>query len=106
VRDRVAPFWSCGCPIERRTALYLEATLETVEPFYRLEKAGGFKGDGFPGRAFATERLAAGVAELRDLIVEAWRASPDGEVGYPPVKVRDVESGAAPLPLEQMKGLD
>jgi hypothetical protein len=106
VRAKVAPFWSCGCPIERRAALYLEATLETVEPFYALEKAGGFKDDGFAGRAFAAERLAAGVAELRDLIVEAWRASPDGDVGFPPVKVRDIESGAKPLPLDQLKGLD
>jgi len=102
----VAAPWACGCPIERRTALYLEATLATVEPFYALEQQGGFKGDGFAGRAFAAERLAAAVAELRDMIVEAWRTSPDGEVGYPPVKVRDVESGKLPLPIEELEGLD
>jgi hypothetical protein len=106
VLAKVPPSWSCGCPIERRTALYLEATLATVEPLYALEKAGGFKGDGLAGRAFAAERLAAGVAELRDLVVEAWRASPDADVGYPPVKVRDIEAGKKPLPIEEMKGLD
>jgi len=102
---KVAGYWECGCPIERRTALYLEATLATTEPLYALEKAGGFKGDAFPGRAFTAERLAAAVSELRDQIVDAWRASADSEVGYPPVKVRDVEAGKAP-PIEELNGLD
>lgn len=98
--------WVCGCPIERRTALYLAATQAAVAPLYALEKAGGFQGDGSAGRAFVAERLAAAVAELRDLIVEAWRTSPDANVGYPPVVVRDVESGKAALPLKALMGLD
>jgi hypothetical protein len=106
VMAKVASYWSCGCPIEKRAALYLAATLSTTEPFYALEQAGGFKGDGFAGRAFAAERLAAAVSELRDLVVEAWRASPDADVGFPPVKVRDIEAGKAALPLGELKGLD
>jgi hypothetical protein len=105
VMAKVAGYWDCGCPIARRTAVYLAATLQTVEPLYALEQQGGFKGDAFAGRAFAAERLAAAVSELRDQIVDAWRASLDSEVGFPPVKVRDVEAGKA-LPLEQLKGLD
>jgi hypothetical protein len=105
IMAKLTGYWDCGCPIERRTALYLEATLATTEPFYALEKQGGFKGDAFAGRAFASERLAAAVSELRDMIVDAWRASLDSEVGFPPVKVRDVEAGKA-LPLDELKGLD
>ena len=50
--------------------------------------------DGDPrGKAFAAERIAAGASELRDLVVEAWRASAYGTVGYPPTPVREVEAG-------------
>jgi hypothetical protein len=105
VRAKVGAPWDCGCSIEQRTALYLAQTLRTVEPYYALEKAGGFLGGAAAGRAFAAERLAAAVAELRDQIVAAWRASADDRVGYPPVAVRDVEAGKA-LPLGELKGLD
>ena len=44
--------------------------------------------------AIATQQLAAGVAELRDQIVDAWRQSADITVGFPLVTVRDAESGA------------
>src|SRR5277367_6355753 len=44
---------------------YLRHTNSLVEKTYRLEKAGGFAGDGTPeGKAFAEERLAAGATEL------------------------------------------
>jgi hypothetical protein len=39
------------------------------------------------------ERLAAGAAELRDLIVDAWAASADEKIGYPGISVHDVENG-------------
>ena len=103
---RLTRRWDCDCPIERRTALYLAATLRTVEPFYALEQAGGLTTDQAAGAAFAAERLAAGVAELRDMTVDAWRASVDAKVGFPPVAVRDVESGAVPPPLGPLMGLD
>lgn len=86
---------SCDCPIERRTAAYLGHSLTHVVPFYRLEKAGAFEGDDPRGAAFALERLGAGAAELRDLTVEAWRASASVRVGWPAVRVADVEAGTA-----------
>jgi hypothetical protein len=43
--------------------------------------------------AFATARLAEGASELRDLIVEAWRASATTKVGWRPIAVQDVLSG-------------
>ena len=95
----------CSCSIDRRTAAYLAVTSKTVEPFYQIYKAGGFAPGDAHGVAFATERLAAGAAELRDLVVLAWRASAQGEVGYPAVKVADVEAGKAD-PYDALLGLD
>jgi len=43
--------------------------------------------------AFTINQTARGAAELRDMIVDAWKASEDGTVGYPPIKVSDVEAG-------------
>jgi hypothetical protein len=64
-----------------------------VTPFYRLEKAGGFdEGDARGGR-FVINRLAAGASELRDLIILAWRDSADDAIGWPAVKVDEVEAG-------------
>jgi len=82
-----------GFDMRGRTVAYLKTTLATVTPFYRLEKAGGFRDEDARGPAFATERLAAGAAELRDLTVLAWRASATASVGWPAVKVAEVEAG-------------
>lgn len=81
--------------IRPRVSAYLRTTLGQVVPFYRLEKAGGFNDSDPRGAAFAVERLAAGAAELRDLTVLAWRAAGEGQVGWPAVKVADVEAGTA-----------
>jgi hypothetical protein len=93
VRARLAPLRLCGCAVERETATYLAATGAQAEPLYALEKAGGFAPGDPRGTAFVTARLAAGASELRDLIVEAWRASAQAQVGWPAVNVADVVSG-------------
>ena len=95
-REKMTPFRACGCPVDRRTARYLGETYRQAIPFYELEKAGGFKDGDMRGRDFTAARIAAGASELRDLIVEAWRASAYGAIGFPPTPVRDVVSGAAP----------
>ena len=41
----------------------------------------------------AVARVAAGASELRDLIVEAWKASATHKVGYPGVTMQDVAGG-------------
>ena len=89
----VRPYADCHCPIQRRTADYLKQTLDQVEPFYALQKQGGFVGADGRGAAFAAARLAAGASELRDLIVDAWRASATMSVGYPAITPADVEAG-------------
>jgi hypothetical protein len=87
------PYRDCGCAIEARTAQYLAETQAEVAPFYRLEKAGAFASGTVEGKSFATTRLAAGAAELRDMIVAAWRESATAKIGYPPTLVSDIESG-------------
>ena len=82
-----------GFQLRPRVAGYLGTTLAEVTPFYRLEKAGGFAPGDARGLDFATARLAAGAGELRDLIVIAWRLSGQAEVGWPKVKVAEVEAG-------------
>jgi hypothetical protein len=70
-----------------------------------LEKAGAFSGDDPKGKEFAAERMAAAVSELRDIVINAWRTSADSAVGYPHVKVGDVEAGKV-MPIAEMKGRD
>jgi hypothetical protein len=57
------------------------------------------------GKDFAAERMAAAASELRDLVIDAWRSSADTAVGYPHVKVRDVEAGKV-MPIVKPKGRD
>jgi hypothetical protein len=66
-----------------------------VIPFYRLEKAGGFVDADPRGAEFVTVRLAAGAAELRDLITLAWRDAGTQSIGWPAVRVAEVEAGTA-----------
>lgn len=84
-----------GFDLRARVAAYLKTTLAEVTPFYRLEKAGGFREQDERGADFVTARLAAGASELRDLITLAWRDSADDEIGWPKVKVAEVEAGTA-----------
>ena len=84
-----------GFDLRARVPAYLKTTLAEVLPFYRLEKAGGFGEGDARGATFALNRLAAGASELRDLYILAWRDSADDEIGWPKVKVAEVEAGTA-----------
>jgi hypothetical protein len=53
-----------------------------------------------------TARIAEGAAELRDLVVAAWNASPRMAVGYPGVPAADVETGKAGDAYELLYGMD
>lgn len=105
VSARVGPFRSCDCAIDVRTTAFLAATGREVEPFYALEKAGGLGPADPRGRAFATDRMAVAATELRDLIVEAWRAGGMAQVGWKPVSVADVEAGKID-PFDALYGVD
>ncbi|TAL32064.1 S1/P1 Nuclease [Phenylobacterium sp.] len=105
VAAKMAPFKSCGCPIEQRVGAYLTETGRFVIPFYEMEKAGGLAPGDPRGTALATERLAVGASELRDLVVEAWRASANVRIGWRPVAVQDVLSGKVD-PYPALYGVD
>jgi hypothetical protein len=92
VASRMAPLRVTGNVTDRVTS-YLIASERQVIPFYELEKAGGLSPGDWRGKAFASERLAVGASEFRDLIVEAWRASLDRQVGWRPISVKDVIAG-------------
>lgn len=105
VRAAMRPFEDCHCPIDRRVIGYLSTTQKDVEPLYALWSQGGFKDRDPRGAAFATDRVAAGASELRDLTVLAWRESATIKVGWPAVSVAEVEAGKAD-PWEAMLGAD
>lgn len=93
----------CDCAIEKRTTDYLSASGALVIPLYELEKSGGFEDQ--RGVDFATRQLAVGASELRDVVVEAWRASATVKIGWRPVAVADVLSGKTD-PYPALYGID
>jgi hypothetical protein len=105
VAAKMTPFKSCNCAIEQRVGAYLTTTGTFVIPFYELEKAGGLAPGDPRGTALATERLAVGASELRDLVVEAWRTSANVRIGWRPVAVQDVLSGKVD-PYPALYGVD
>ena len=94
VKAAMAPPADCRCLIEQEVVTYLAATQRRILGYFDLQKAGGFAPGDPRGQAFATERVAAGAAELRDLIAGAWRSSAAGQVGWPALPVSAIEAGA------------
>ena len=114
VRNRIAPTdisahvaatRDCRCAIERRTSDYLIATQKEVIALYQIEKAGGFAARADDGKVFVSKRLAAGVAELRDMIADAWRRSAQLSIGSPPIAVEDIETGETNA-FDALRGTD
>lgn len=105
VAAAMTPLKLCNCAIEQRTRDYLISTWKLVIPFYELEKAGGLTEGDPRGPEFAHRQMAVGASELRDLIVEAWRASETQTVGWRPIPVRDVLSGKTD-PYPALYGID
>jgi hypothetical protein len=105
VAAKMTAFKSCNCAIEQRVGAYLAQTGTFVIPFYEMEKAGGMQPGDSRGTALATDRMAVGASELRDLVVEAWRASANAKVGWRPVAVQDVLAGKVD-PYPALYGVD
>jgi hypothetical protein len=93
VKAVAAPYRACACSIQDRARALLQASHAAVEPLYELDLKGAFVDGNEAGIAFVTARLASSAAVLRDMIVDAWRASTDMAVGYPMIGVRDIEAG-------------
>ena len=90
VAASMTPVNWCEQTIEVCTARYLQTTASRVEPYYALQKAGGFAAGDPRGAVFARMRIAAGASALRDFVVGAWRASAKGSIGYPALTVDEV----------------
>jgi hypothetical protein len=98
VAPRVGPYAPATQPFAARVADYLKATAAGVPAVYRFEGRAPFPNAGPEAVDFMLDRLAAGARAMRDWIADAYLASPDQRIGFPPMLVRDVERGAAPLP--------
>ncbi len=96
VRQRVAEPAPCDCAIFDRVRGYIAASNAQVVPLYELERQNAFAGPNLPGEDFVATRMAAAVAEIRDLVVMAWAASETEPVGFPSVTLSAVEAGADP----------
>jgi hypothetical protein len=105
VSAHVPAYRDCRCMIERRTSDYLIATQKEIVTLYQIEKAGGFAARPDDGKVFVARRLAAGVAELRDMIADAWRRSGQMSIGSPPIPVEDVETGETNA-FDALRGTD
>lgn len=96
IKALVPDYKACECSIETRVVGYLTDTWKQVEPLYQLEKAGGMVEADPRAKTFVRARVAAGATALRDMVVDAWRESANGKIGYrPEISVADVEAGKA-----------
>jgi hypothetical protein len=93
VKAAAAPYRACTCSIHDRMRTLILASHAAIVPLYELEQNGAFVDGNAAGIAFATARLADSASVLRDMVVDAWRASEDTGVGYPMIRVRDIEAG-------------
>jgi hypothetical protein len=105
VQAKLAPPKPVTGALEKHVADYLSATGALVTPFYEMEKAGGMAPGDPRGVALATQQIAVGASELRDLIADAWRVSATQTVGWKPVSVADVLAGRVD-PYPALYGVD
>jgi hypothetical protein len=98
IRTALPGYRDCRCEIEQRVHDYLAATLGTIDRTYTLAGASKDYTVANPAAvSFVTERLAAGAAQLRDMIIDAWKSSAGSSVGYPAIDIADIESGKVKL---------
>lgn len=98
VAQQMRPYTDRGAStIEQRVPLYLAETLQQLVPAFQAAKDSNddnYKTAQPAEIAIVTKQLAAGASELRDQILDAWRQSAHVTVGFPLVRVSDIESGA------------
>jgi hypothetical protein len=105
-------FRHCNCPLSQRVSAYVLESFGHVVPLFELEARGAFvwptPDKNAPvireGAVFAEKRLSLATAEIRDLVVLAWRESANGGVGYPVINVADIESGKVVLTRQMLGG--
>ena len=104
VAAAVPAYSDCACTNEQRVVQYLNATLAQVGPTYAAGTVDLYVHP-LPAEVdIATRRLAAGAAELRDQIVDAWRSSTTVGVGFPVIRISEIESGTVLLTPDRFAG--
>lgn len=94
VRTAMPAYRDCKCAIEQRVHDYLLTTLAKIDRTYDLAGGtGNYTKKTSAAVDFVTQRLAAGAAEMRDMIIDAWKSSAASSVGYPAINIADIESG-------------
>jgi hypothetical protein len=101
IESVMEPFQHCDDTVPACTARYLAATSQWTIKLYQLEKQGAFDSPTAESKAFAAQRLAAAANMLRNMVVDAWRASGQVQLGYQNrVAVADYEAGKALIALQ------
>jgi hypothetical protein len=93
VKSLVPPYDACNCTIWERTTKLILNSHKLVVPMYELDKKGAFKAAAPEAIALVSSQLSIGAAAVRDMVIDAWRASSDMQVGDPVVSMRDILSG-------------
>ena len=93
VKSAVPPYDACACSIWDRTYKLILNSNKLVVPMYELDKKGAFKAAAPEAIALVSSQLSLGAAAVRDMVIDAWKASADMEVGDPVVSMRDILSG-------------
>ncbi|MFO1160967.1 MAG: hypothetical protein U1E60_19155 [Reyranellaceae bacterium] len=103
VKRATPGYAACDCSVRDRTMRLILQSNGLVTPMYDLQRRGGFR-DATPEAVdMVTIQLARGAAAVRDMVVDAWRASTDEAVGTPAVSLRDVLSGKQILRPDQFR---
>ncbi len=103
VESRMRPYRHCETSLQACVQENFIATAALVAKPYAFEKAGALDIATPEAKDFAAARLADGASTLRDMVVDAWRASREVSLGYKvKTPVTDYEAGKAIMPLQSM----
>ena len=95
VKAAVRPYEACTCTIwERASKLILDSN-KLVVPMYELEKKGAFEKADPEAVALVSAQLALGAAAVRDMAIDAWKASAEPVVDDPQVGITRYPVGPA-----------
>jgi len=84
VRTQIPAYVPCTDTPMACFIVRLKASHDQVLPLFQLEKDGGFKAGDARGKAFMTKQIVKGAADLRDVILDAWRDSKTMGIAFPP----------------------
>lgn len=106
IRAHMPAYVPCTAAIDVCVKARLKQGYAQIVPLYQLEKDGGFKEGDPRGKAFMAARLGEGAANLRDVLLDAWRDSKTMPVGYKPAVYDDFVGNKVADPYGVLYGND